>query len=205
MKRRTMFFVITSFVFVIFFPILCIAAGDNYLVAKGGIYVPQKDWDVLNVGFIDVNLDTGFNGEFAIGHNFNINFAAELGVGYFQTSGKKNLFGFQSKPCIDIIPINFALKGIIPTGKLDIYGIGGIGAYFVSAEEKLNGIKFDDNDVIFGGFLGAGINYYIMSNTFIGLECKYLWTEKTSLRDMGWRQKHELDGVMATFIFGVRF
>lgn len=189
----------------VFVPAAVYGAGSNYLVAKGGVYLPQDDWEVLNIGLLDVGLDTGFNGEFAIGHNFDKNWAAEFGIGYFQTSGKKTFPGLQSKPSIDVMPVTLALRGIIPSGKLDIYGIGGIGAYFVSAEEKLNGFKFDDNDVLFGGFIGAGAAYNITSATFIGLEAKYLWTEKTSLSDAGWRQKHKLDGLIATFNFGVRF
>ena len=46
---------------------------SNYFVFKGGIYSPQtNDLD----GF-----DTGFNGELAIGHYFDKNWAVELGAG----------------------------------------------------------------------------------------------------------------------------
>ena len=71
--------------------------------------------------------------------------------------------------------------------------------------EKLNGVKFSDEDILFGGFLGAGINYNITPAAFLGLEGKYLWTDKTDLSDSGWRQKHKLDGWLATFNIGFRF
>jgi outer membrane protein W len=177
----------------------------NYFVTKLGAYFPQEKWDVLDVGVFEYSLDTGFNGELAYGHYFNRNWALELGIGYFQTSGDDTSFGAKSKSSIDVMPLTLGIKGIIPADKFEIYGIGGIGAYFVWADEKLNGISFSDEDILFGGFLGAGVNYNITPTAFLGIEGKYLWTDKTSLSDSLWRQKHKLDGWLATFNIGFRF
>jgi outer membrane protein W len=177
----------------------------NYFVVKAGIYAPQEKWDVLDAGVFEYSLDTGFNGELAFGHYFNRNWAIELGAGYFQTSGDDTSFGVKSKSSIDVMPLTLAIKGIIPADKFEIYGIGGIGAYFLWADEKLNGISFGDEDILFGGFLGAGLNYNITPTAFLGLEGKYLWTDKADLSDSGWRQKHKLDGWLATFNVGFRF
>ncbi len=181
------------------------AVMPNYFVTKLGAYFPQEKWDVLDVGVFEYSLDTGFNGELAYGHYFNRNWALELGIGYFQTSGDDTSFGAKSKSSIDVMPLTVAIKGIIPADKFEIYGIGGIGAYFVWADEKLNGISFSDEDILFGGFLGAGVNYNITPTAFLGIEGKYLWTDKTSLSDSLWRQKHKLDGWIATFNIGFRF
>ena len=177
----------------------------NYFAVKAGIYSPQEKWDVLDAGVFEYSLDTGFNGELVYGHYFSRNWALELGIGYFQTSGDDTSFDVKSKSSIDVMPLTVAIKGIIPADKFEIYGIGGIGAYFVWADEKLNGVKFSDEDILFGGFLGAGINYNITPTAFLGLEGKYLWTDKTNLSDSGWRQKHKLDGWLATFNVGFRF
>lgn len=177
----------------------------NYFAVKAGIYSPQEKWDVLDAGVFEYSLDIGFNGELVYGHYFSRNWALELGIGYFQTSGDDTSFDVKSKSSIDVMPLTVAIKGIIPADKFEIYGIGGIGAYFVWADEKLNGVKFSDEDILFGGFLGAGINYNITPTAFLGLEGKYLWTDKTSLSDSGWRQKHKLDGWLATFNVGFRF
>jgi outer membrane protein W len=177
----------------------------NYFVMKAGIYAPQEKWDVLDAGVFEYSLDTGFNGELAFGHYLNRNWALEFGIGYFQTSGDDTAFGVKSKSSIDVMPLTVAIKGIIPVDKFEIYGIGGIGAYFVWADEKLNGISFSDEDILFGGFLGAGINYNMTPAALLGLEGKYLWTDKTDLSDSGWRQKHKLDGWIVTVNVGFRF
>jgi outer membrane protein W len=182
------------------------AVIPNYFVAKAGAYFPQDKWDVLDLGVFEYSLDTGFNGELAFGHYFNRNWALEFGIGYFQTSGD-DTFGtiVSSKSSMDVMPVTLAIKGIIPADKFEIYGLGGIGAYFVWVDEKLNGIKFSDQDIVFGGFLGAGVNYNITPTAFIGLEGKYLWTDKASFSDGLWGQKHKLDGWIATFNVGFRF
>jgi outer membrane protein W len=177
----------------------------NYFAVKAGAYFPQDKWDVLDLGVFEYSLETGFNGELVFGHYFHRNWAIELGVGYFQTSGDDTSLDVKSKSSIDVMPVTAAIKGIIPLDKFEVYGIGGIGAYFVWADEKLNGVKFSDDDILFGGFLGAGVSYNITPTAFIGLEGKYLWTDKTGLSDSGWKQKHKLDGWFTTFNVGFRF
>lgn len=177
----------------------------NYFAMKLGAYFPQEKWDVLDLGVFEYSLDTGFNGELAFGRYFNRNWAIEIGTGYFQATGDDTFFGTKSKSSVDVMPLTVALKGIIPADRFEIYGIGGIGAYFLWADEKLNGISFSDEDILFGGFLGAGISYNITPSVFLGLEGKYLWTQKASLSDSLWRQKHSLDGWFGTFNIGFRF
>jgi outer membrane protein W len=177
----------------------------NYFAVKAGAYFPEDKWDVLDLGVFEYSLDTGFNGDLVFGHYFNKNWALEFGIGYFYTSGDDTLGTTRSKADMDVMPVTLAVKGIIPVDKWEIYGIGGIGAYFVWADEKLNGIKFSDDDILFGGFLGAGVSYNITPQAFLGLEGKYLWTDKSSFSDAGWRAKQKLDGWIATFNVGFRF
>jgi outer membrane protein W len=184
-------------------PLSAEAQGGNYFVFKGGIYDPDSN-DLK--GF-----DTGFNGELAFGHYFTRNLAVELGVGYFQTSNKESVFvpgfgEFEDKADLDVLPLTVALKGIIPVDKFELYGIGGIGAYIVWAEERLNTpfgrARFSDTDTVFGGFLGAGVNYNVTPSVYLGLEGKYLWTSKV---DMKYETEFKLDGWIATFNLGFRF
>ena len=164
----------------------------NYFAVKAGAYFPEDKWDVLDLGVFEYSLDTGFNGELVFGHYFNRNWALELGIGYFQTSGDDTSLGAKSKASMDVMPCyRWQLKESYLLDKCEIYGIGGIGAYFVWADEKLNGIRFSDEDILFGGFLGAGVNYNITPTAFLGLEGKYLWTDKTSFSDSCWRAKTE--------------
>jgi opacity protein-like surface antigen len=54
-----------------------------------------------------------------------------------------------------------------------------------------------------GGFLGAGIHYNITRNIFLGVEGKYLWTDKVKLDDLD--LKFSMDGIIATAVVGIRF
>lgn len=174
---------------------------SNYFVFKGGIYSPQtNDLD----GF-----DTGFNGELAIGHYFNRNWAVEFGAGYFQTSASQTLvipsLGLISdlKVDIDVMPVTLALKGIIPMDRFELYGIGGIGAYFVWTKGRYGGFSESDSDVLFGGFAGLGMNYNFSPTAYVGLEGKYLWTSDASFSAA--HVKYKLDGIIATLNLGFRF
>src|SRR5574342_718372 len=66
-------------------PSAALAEGPpSYIVLKGGIYSPSKDFDLNN---INVDSTTGFNGEIAFGYYLIPAFATELGVGYFESKG----------------------------------------------------------------------------------------------------------------------
>jgi hypothetical protein len=57
--------------------------------------------------------------------------------------------------------------------------------------------------------LGAGINYNITPKIFVGVEGKYLWTDKVKLEyeEFGAHREVEfrLDGIIATGVIGIRF
>jgi len=153
---------------------------------KAGFYSPQsddlEDWD------------EGFNGELAFGHYFNPNVAMEFGLGYFQTETS------QPDAEITVIPVTLALKGIYPVDKAELYVLGGIGAYFANLEVSGRGLSIDDDDTAFGGFQGAGVNYKLSNEFFIGVEAKYLWVEaEWSFANV------DLDGWIFTGNLGFRF
>jgi opacity protein-like surface antigen len=192
-------------------------SGSHYMTFKPGAYFPQSG-DLS--GF-----KTGFNGEVAIGQRYNENFAAELGVGFFHTDNSfKNSgsvqglnFSTEEKDTIDVIPIILTFKGIIPVGKFDLYGLGGIGVYHVSAEVKSNvtagGLSVEnstsDTNTIFGVHAGLGFHFNITPRMFLGAEGKYLWTSETDLKNtvngVPVGAKFNLNGVLATAIVGFYF
>jgi outer membrane protein W len=204
MKTFTKWSLLVAVIVTLLVPLTAIAQtgaqSPNYFVFKGGIYSPQtNDLD----GF-----DTGFNGEVALGHYLNRNWAVELGAGYFQTSASQTLWlpgGFVArfKADIDVMPITVALKGIIPLNPFELYGIGGLGAYFLWTDARYGGYSKSDSDVIFGGFLGLGANYYINPSFFLGLEGKYLWTDDAKFSSA--HIKYSLDGFITTLNIGWRF
>lgn len=174
------------------------AAADNYFLLKGGIYSPQSD------DLADFN--TGFNGEVAFGHHFNPNIALEFGLGYSQTDANAIIDGTLIKADIRNVPLTLSLKGVYPVNQYELYGLFGIGVYFTEAEVSFPafGIKADDDDTPLGVHLGAGFNYNLSNNMFIGLEAKYFWAD-AQYRFLGIPLDVDLDGFVATLNIGFRF
>jgi opacity protein-like surface antigen len=193
-------------------PINALAKSPFYFSFKPGIYSPQS-------GDLD-GFDTGFSGEIALGYHFNRNIAVEFGIGYFNTEGNATVVGAtyvaQKEFDIEVVPVTFTLKAILPYKKWEFFGLGGGGIYLVSSPDFYDDYYYDhhhndyddDYDAIWGGYLGAGIHYNITPNLFIGVEGKYLWTEKVSA-DQAFGipsdTKFKMDGFIATAVIGIRF
>ena len=170
----------------------------NYVVAKLGVYSPTSN---------DLNgFSTEFNGEFAFGHYFNPYFALELGVGHAETDGDVIVAypgaKYHGNEKIEITPLTASLRLSYPVNRwVELYGIGGIGAYFVNDHiDVLYHGELSDNTTAFGGQLGGGINFNLTTNFFIGAECKYVWTTASL-----YGEDVNLGGVRATGNFGIRF
>ena len=216
--KITKFVFATALILIVLVP-LCVSAQNNkfYLTAKPGIYSPQTS-DLE--GF-----DTGFNGEISFGRQFNKNFAAEMGLGYFATKAKDSeagwVNGYSYSACADyeigVVPITLTLKGIYPIDKWEIYALGGVGLYFVSGDLKFdmrfNGYSFSDSisnsDTISGGHLGLGVHYNLTPKFFVGAETKYLWTSDAKLKGdiltVPMEAKFNLNGFLVTAVIGLRF
>ena len=194
---KIIFMVVLLLTFLI--PINVFAKSPFYIGFKPGIYSPQSS---------DVD-GTGFNGEIMLGYRFNPNIAAEFGIGYFNTEAEE----FD----IDVYPVTFTFKAIVPYKKWEFFGLAGAGVYIVSGpyDDDYHGHDHDhhhdhdyddddyDYDARLGGYLGAGIHYNITRRIFVGVEGKYLWTDKVKLEDLG--LKFNMDGIIATAVFGIRF
>ena len=194
-------------------------SGDsksNYVALKGGIYTPTSN-DLK--GF-----STGFNSEVAVGHYFNKYLASELSVGYFQSSisqagsGSVGDTSFNGSAGMDLwaVPVTVAVKGLYPIQNFEPYVMGGVGVYFANAKFNYSG-SFSSggstgtasgsstaNSTTFGGFLGAGANYNIDKNWYIGVEGKYLLTRPT-FSFYGVDLKASMDGWQVTGNIGYRF
>ena len=217
--KQVYFFLLALIIVVCAMPSHIIAADNNYLTLKPGIYSPQSSG--LN------QFDTGFNGEFAFGHLFNPNFAVEMGVGYFNTEANSRdsdqisgiKYPFREKDHFDVVPITLTAKLIRPAGKWEFFGLGGAGAYIVSEDITVRGTvnnwsgraSFKDTDVVFGFHLGLGFQYNITAKWFVGAEGKYLWARQALLRDhtpgvpVAMDTQPRMDGILATAVMGFRF
>jgi len=204
MKRCWRFLLSSLFILIIGVAPAAGADLSNYVVGKIGFYTPTSN-DLSDH-------DTGFNTEVAIGHYFTPNIGVELGIGYFQTRGDvtvvdQNGFLFRADEKIEVTPFTASLRASIPINVwLEIYGIGGIGGYYVYDRIDVDHNHDHDHDHIsddktaFGWHLGGGLNYNIRRNFFVGAEVKYVWLNATLFG-----QDVNLSGVRGTANFGFRF
>ena len=206
---KSIFMVVLVLTFLI--PINVFAKSPFYISFKPGIYSPQSS---------DLD-ETGFNGEIAFGYRFNPYIAAEFGIGYFYTEAEKKVVGptyvDRENFDIDVYPVTLTLKAILPYKKWEFFGLAGGGVYIVSAPYDVDDYDYHcdshhcyydydydyEYDARLGGFLGAGIHYNITRNIFLGVEGKYLWTDKVKLEDLD--LKFSMDGIIATAVVGIRF
>jgi opacity protein-like surface antigen len=159
------------------------AMPENAVAIKLGGYFPQAD---------DVDdFDTGLNVEISFTHYFHPNFALELGVGYFKSEDD-----FDDK--LTSYPITLNLKAVYPVGGIELYALGGIGAYYAKLEVPFLG--FDENDTVLGYQLGVGANFNITPIVYIGAEAKYFWA-KPDFAGV----EIKIDGLQATANLGYRF
>jgi outer membrane protein W len=70
-------------------------------------------------------------------------------------------------------------------------------------------VELDGEDIVFGGYLGLGVHYNITPRFFVGVEGKYLWTDRANPKDEYYDEslgvKFKLDGILATAVLGFRF
>ena len=212
MKSREKTILVVFLMLILFIPIKVSAQGPFYVSFKPGIYSPQSsDLD---------DFDTGFNCEFAFGWRIDPSFAAEFGFGYFNTEGERTFVGATSvrreELDIDIYPLTFTLKALLPYKKWEFFGLGGVGAYFVYGpydyyyddyyDRHHHHYDYDyDYDTIFGGYLGGGVHYNITRNVFVGLEGKYLWTDEARFELYNGATRFKMNGILATGVIGLNF
>lgn len=169
----------------------------TYIVGKFGVFSPTAD-EIENY-------DDEFSFEGALGQYFSPFLAAELGVGRYRTDGdvtvvtNGRVFGRER---IRVTPVTVSLRLCWPVARIaEVYGIAGLGAYFVNDDISISGYKYIEDDTTeLGIHAGAGIHFYLTSNVFVGAEVKYVWLEAKL-----YGQDVDLNGVRTTANIGFRF
>jgi len=177
------------------------AAPPNYATLKLGGYLPQAS-DVEE-------LDNSFYGELAFGHYFDKNWAIEMGIGYTKPGASVTVSDGVTTATVSadltIIPVTLGLKGSLPMGTFEPFAVAGVGLYFCELEGDISvsgvgSASASEDDTVFGFFLGAGANFNISPNVFLGLEGKYFWAKPSFAgEDMN------IDGINLTANIGYRF
>jgi opacity protein-like surface antigen len=200
-KLMVLFFCLTSLVF--FFS--SDAAADSYIAVKAGVYSPQSD-DLDEFG-------EGLNLEASYGYYFNQYLAIDLGVGYFKVDKSESYYAdgrqVQKDTDIEVNTFTVAINAIAPIDPFELYALGGAGIYYAYGERKIDtyGVgadSADDTDIVFGGFLGAGLNFNISHRVFLGVEGKYQWVA-ADWEFEGDYVSADLDGWRITGNLGFRF
>lgn len=174
---------------------------SNYLMLKAGMYDPTNNFTISGQGDnrIDLNSETRFFGEAAIGHYFTPFLAFELGAGYFENKGTAANPTGTAK--LKVIPVVLTGKLLAPLGPVEPYILGGIGAYLTDFDTDISdNTASGTTKLTYGLHAGGGINFDITRWFLFGVEGKYLWAEP----NFGGRDI-KLDGFTVTGDLGFRF
>jgi opacity protein-like surface antigen len=197
MKRSFSHLPLLAIVLIAVAPSVSLAQNpSNYLVLKGGLYSPSKDFDLNATHF---ELGDGFVAEVAAGHYFTPMFATELGVGYFESKASPAVPPGDVK--FKVVPVTLTGKVLFPFGPIEPYGEFGIGGYITKADVSGTIGNFSGSTKgTFGLHAGAGVNYNLTQTVFLGVEGRYLWA-KPSFGG----EDIKLDGFTVTGNLGYRF
>jgi outer membrane protein W len=165
------------------------AEKKNYVIMRGGTYTYTD-------GVRDANLDTGFDGELAIGRYFHPNLAVEIASGYFHDGVNKGC-GNDIKG----IPVTVTAKGVYRTGRFDLFAGAGGGIYFAKFHGMYKNTVIDARKNLFGGHAVIGSYYNLGPSLFAGLQGKYIFTREGDFGEL----RSSLNGFVATAGFGFRF
>ncbi|MGE5844594.1 MAG: outer membrane beta-barrel protein [Syntrophaceae bacterium] len=169
---------------------------SHYVVLKGGLYSPSDDFDLQGQHF---NRDDGFVAEIAYGYYFVPMFALELGAGYFESKASAAVPAGETK--FKVVPLTLTGKVLFPIGPVEPYGEFGVGGYIT--ETDVSGTvsqALDSTESVFGLHAGAGVNFNVTQNIFLGVEGRYLWAKPS------WGGTDiKLDGFTVTADLGFRF
>lgn len=167
----------------------------NYVALKLGGFFPQSgDLD-------DIDADSGFNGEIALGHYVAPGFSFEGALGYFETKGSVPTPLGRIEEKFEVIPLTISLRGQVPYGRFEPYGFIGLGVYFIDDEISIPVLGSEsDSDASLGFHVGIGGNYNLSNNLFLGVEARYLFLESGTFAE-----DFRLDGVTLTGNVGYRF
>jgi opacity protein-like surface antigen len=149
--------------------------GSQYMSVKIGPAIPQHD-DLE--GF-----NTGVASEVTFGSRFHPNFAGELNVGFAYSTTDTQTFDLgdgtfaNAKGTAFFMPITGTMKVIAPLGNVDLYALGGLGAYFarlsVDAASSFARVSDSDSSTSLGFHFGVGTAIALSPKVSLGAELKY--------------------------------
>lgn len=179
-----------SFILLILYPVSAFGQNNkHYFSLKPGLF--------FFLGDLKDKHHMGFYCEIVYGYKLNKNFALELGTGWFHDGASGKPYGNEAKG----EPVTFTVKCMFPIKNFKPFVGGGVNIFFVKYEGKLKGVHVHDKDNILGGHFLIGAEYNIIPTIFIGIEGKYIFTEKADFDGV----KVNLNGIASIMRLGLRF
>jgi opacity protein-like surface antigen len=151
---------------------------------------PAGEWyGTLQLGTVSSSDgDSSWSAEGTLGRYILPNVALEGSVGYYSVD--------YSYGEVTNWPLSLSVRAGVPVQRFYPYVLGGVDLQFVDAE--IGGSS--DSDTAFGYHLGAGVEFAVSGNVYLGVEYRYTWIEAELF---GVTQ--ELDYGGTSFTVGVRF
>jgi len=143
--------------------------GQPYFFAHLGIFDPNNDLDGLR------GYDSGGNFDIGVGSRVAPLFAID---GTFGGYGAE-----RGSSEATVVPLTIGGRLIIPHPFIEPYVGAGLGLYFSSLDEPINGI--DDTSSDFGGYLSIGADFWLNPRVALNLEGKYHWVNPTFENNLG--------------------
>lgn len=110
--------------------------------------------------------DDGVAGNLIFGYRLNRFACLQAELGYYNSDGAADF-------TLNVMPLMAAARLGIPLYAFDIYVTGGVGAVFYKVEDY----SFSSDQVAVATQLGAGINWYLTNQFFVGAETRYMMTD----------------------------
>jgi len=175
----------------------------NYIQLTGGVYFPTGDLKTLLY-------DPSATLELAYGRHFHENFVLEFAGGLLHAEGGSDstvqLF-FRDR---DLITWYGTLtpKAVYTQDRLELFGGGGVGAYYVNLElyDRTPGSPdFKEKQWMFGAHAVAGFGFAVTPFWQVGFDGQFLWTEQKVFTNQTISQPVELVGFKVRLNIKLRF
>jgi opacity protein-like surface antigen len=163
---------------------IAVAAQAQTTVAQSGTYVAFRLAAAMPQHDDLEQYDTGMGFEAAFGRRLGPNVALEASLGRYgisdvQTATDGLGVTYKLERDLTAVPLMGTFKGILPAGNVDLYGLVGVGMYFLSFSGELREDGFvvengEDETTAFGVHLGAGIAASLTPRLTLGGELKYI-------------------------------
>lgn len=138
--------------------------GQMYLFGHAGFFSPNDDDPTYSGGGLG-GYDTGASFDLGVGSRVSSILAIEGAWGWMYADGGPDE--------VQVMPLTFGLRLIIPNPIIEPYIGAGVGMYFADIDEP----GLHESDTTFGGYMSVGLDAWLNPRLALNLEGKYHFAE----------------------------